>query len=815
MIRSVEQESSRNALEVWGSILLQQNEIDDARALYEVLLTKSKMLDTGLFRDAIWQKELLSPDPELIKSKDRLSLKLVEYYLSKQKEEDAREILPNIIQAPLQHQAMTQILQYWEKLKLLSPEKLGWMINLAIPAYDENYPLLDIDFEKIVKGTITIGSSTKDFDRIVIFKEVQPFLIRLEESKERSRKNDSYQFILFLIEKLGSWPEYRTELQELVAKVYPSNGFPDKSHKRLFEPLMNSFAFPDYLQVLSEIDNESWKRDAIPYLAQSDPGIKTLEQARSLVYLLSNPKQQQEAWENIVINWAKNQSEEQCLVAIQQLPNTALMAHAYLEMLRAWGEIGQAEKAKSYLKQALSLIDSVNTVPSAYYAPTYESLEEARKAVRQQAYVLLLLLEDSEEAEKIRITYAFDIPYQEILRHMLRMLQTEKYEELWQVCQQFPGLFNNSSAFDAFHADLLLLFSDFQQNTLYEKYLSLLPEKLETSPFEESNSYYQEAKTHILKSDHEQALLALNKIQDIHWKSKALAEYYLHFQENSSALTEDFKKTLHLILVVLIRKNREIKERNANSKKTMSSMTWLKFSLTIYIIALAALQKGIGYEETKLDMDQCWDRGPDQLLIIGIIDIHLALASPSYATIFQVNAQYFPFFIAHLTPLWVLIHALYLLSVSSRFLYHRIKPLLFWSLVLLCLQIPFWPIFGLVKYYYHFGQQSSWFRLFNVHNQMYLSTYWLSAYLIPLLLMLFVFLFIAYRSLGKKGDAPNKTIPLWLLALSSSLALLLLWGMALSYRDADRVSQAQALGGIKNQFHWIAIYNPFQHWSPG
>jgi hypothetical protein len=133
------------------------------------------------------------------------------------------------------------------------------------------------------------------------------------------------------------------------------------------------------------------------------------------------------------------------------------------------------------------------------------------------------------------------------------MLQTEKNEQLWQVCQQFPGLFNDSSAFDAFHADLLLLFSDFQQNTLYEKYLSLLPEKLETSPFEESNSYYQEAKTHILKSDHEQALLTLNKIQDIHWKSKALAEYYLHFQENSSALTEDFKKTLHLILVVLIR----------------------------------------------------------------------------------------------------------------------------------------------------------------------------------------------------------------------------------------------------------------------
>lgn len=553
MIRSVEQESSRNALEVWGSILLQQNEIDDARALYEVLLTKSNMADTGLFRDAIWQKELLSPDPELIKSKDRLSLKLVEYYLSKQKEEEAREILPNIIQAPLQHQAMTQILQYWEKHKLLSPEKLGWMLNLANLANEENYPLLDIDFEKIVKGTITIGSSTKDFDRIVIFKEVQPFLIRLEESKERSRKNDSYQLILFLIEKLSSWPEYRTELQELVAKVYPSNGFPDKSHKRLFEPLMNSFAFPDYLQVLSEINNESWKRDAIRYLAQSDPGIKTLEQARSLVYLLSNPEQQQEAWENIVINWAKNQSEEQCLIVIQQLPNTALMAHAYLEMLHAWGEIGQADKAKSYLKQALSLIDSVNTVPSAYYAPTYESFEEARKAVRQQAYVLLLLLGDSEEAEKIRITYAFDIPYQDILRHVLWMLQTEKNEQLWQVCQQFPGQFNNSSAFDAFHADLLLLFSDFQQNTLYEKYLSLLPEKLETSPFEESNSYYQEAKTHILKSDHEQALLTLNKIQDIHWKSKALAEYYLHFQENSSALTEDFKKTLHLILVVLIR----------------------------------------------------------------------------------------------------------------------------------------------------------------------------------------------------------------------------------------------------------------------
>jgi hypothetical protein len=195
-------------------------------------------------------------------------------------------------------------------------------------------------------------------------------------------------------------------------------------------------------------------------------------------------------------------------------------------------------------------------------------------------------------------------------------------------------------------------------------------------------------------------------------------------------------------------------------------------------------------------------------LIIGILIYTWSLFFHNYSDYFQVNAQYFPFFIAHLTPLWVLVHALFLLSVSSRFLYHRIKPLLFWSLVLLCLQIPVWPILGLVNYYYHFGQQSSWFRLFNVNNQMYLSTYWLSAYLIPLLLMLFVFLFIAYKSLGKKGDAPNKTIPLWLLALSSSLALLLLWGMALSYRDAYLLSQAQALGGIKNQFHWFAIYNP-------
>ena len=330
---------------------------------------------------------------------------------------------------------MTQILQYWEKHKLLSPDKLSLLLDLAIPAYDERYPLLDIDFEKIVKGTITIGSSTKDFGRVFIFKEVQPFLIRLEESKERSRKNDSYQLILFLIEKLASWTEYRPELQDLIAKVYPSKGFPDKSHKKLFEPLLSSFTYPDYLQVLSEIDNESWKRDAIKYLAQSDPGIKTLEQARSVVHLLSNPEQQQEAWNKIVINWAKNQSEEQCLIAIQQLPNTALMAHAYLEMLHAWGEIGQAEKAKSYLKQALSLIDSVNTVPSAYYTPTYESFEEAQKAIRHHAYVLLLLLGDSEEAEKIRITYAFDIPYQEILRHVLWMLQTENYEQLWQVCQ--------------------------------------------------------------------------------------------------------------------------------------------------------------------------------------------------------------------------------------------------------------------------------------------------------------------------------------------------------------------------------------------
>jgi hypothetical protein len=553
MIRATEQDSSRNALEVWGSILLQQNEIDDARALYEVLLTKSKMVDTGLFTNASWQNEVLSSDPELIKSKDRLSLKLVEYYLGKQKEDDAREILPNIIQAPLQHKAMTQMMQYWEKHKLLSPDKMRWLLDHALPASNEWYPLLDVNMEQIVKGTITIGSSTKDFGKVFIFKEVQPFLIRLEESKERSRKNDSYQLILFLIEKLGSWSEYRPELQGLIAKVYPSEGFPDKSHKKLFEPLMSSFAYPSYLQVLSEIDNESWKRDAIQYLVQNDPGIKTLEQARSVVNLLSNPEQQQEAWNKIVINWAKNQSEEQCLIAIQQLPNTALMAHAYLEMLRSWGEIGQAEKAKSYLNQALSLIDSVNTAPDSYFAPPYESFEEARKAIRQQAYVLLLLLEDSEEAEKIRATYALDVPYQEILRHVLWMLQTEKHEQLWKVCQQFPGLFNDSSAFDAFHADLLLLLSDFQQNTLFEDYFSMLPVKPETSPFEESNSNYQEVKQLILKSDHEQALIALNKIQDIHWKSKALAEYYLHFQENSSAISEDFKKTLHLILVVLVR----------------------------------------------------------------------------------------------------------------------------------------------------------------------------------------------------------------------------------------------------------------------
>jgi hypothetical protein len=553
MIRATEQDSSRNALEVWGSILLQQNEIDDARALYEVLLTKSKMIDTGLFRDASWQNEVLSPDPELIQSKDRMSLKLVEYYLGKQKEEDAREILSNIIQAPLQHQAMIKMMQYWENNKLLSADKMRWLLDHALPASNEWYPILDVNMEQIVKETVTIPSSTKGFGRVFIFKDPQPFLKRLEESKVRSNKNDSYHFTLFLSEKLASLPEYRPELQELIAKVYPSKGFPDKSHKKLFDPLMSAFAYPDYLQVLSEIDHEAWRRDAIKYLAQNDPGIKTLEQARSLVNLLPNPRQQKETWENIVINWARNQSEEQCLIAIQQLPNTALMARAYLEMLRIWGEIEQAEKAKSYLNQALSLIDSVNTVPSSYFAPPYESFEEARKAIRQQAYVLLLLLGDRVEAEKIRTTYALDIPYQEILRHVLWMLQTEKHEQLWQICQQFPDIFNDSSAFDAFHADLLLLLSDFQQNTLYDDYLSLLPVKPETSPFEESNSYYQEVKTHILKSDHEKALTALNKIQDIHWKSKALAEYYLHFQENSSALSEDFKRSMHLILIVLIR----------------------------------------------------------------------------------------------------------------------------------------------------------------------------------------------------------------------------------------------------------------------
>ena len=52
------------------------------------------------------------------------------------------------------------------------------------------------------------------------------------------------------------------------------------------------------------------------------------------------------------------------------------------------------------------------------------------------------------------------------------------------------------------------------------------------------------------------------------------------------------------------------------------------FPILIYIIALAALQKGIGYEETKLEMDQCWDRGPDQLLDHWHLDIHLELASP-------------------------------------------------------------------------------------------------------------------------------------------------------------------------------------------
>jgi hypothetical protein len=195
-------------------------------------------------------------------------------------------------------------------------------------------------------------------------------------------------------------------------------------------------------------------------------------------------------------------------------------------------------------------------------------------------------------------------------------------------------------------------------------------------------------------------------------------------------------------------------------------------------------------------------------LIVGILIYTWSLFFPSYSDYFQVNAQYFPFFIAHLTPFWVLLHTLFLLLVSWRFLFQRLNPLLFWSLVLLCLQIPVWPILGLIKYYYHFGQQSSWFRLLNVQNQIYLSTYWLSSYFIPLLLLLAVLIFLVFKVQVKKGETSKKTILLWRTGLISSLALLVLWGMALSHRDTYLLSQAQALGGIKNQFHWIAIYNP-------
>jgi hypothetical protein len=95
-----------------------------------------------------------------------------------------------------------------------------------------------------------------------------------------------------------------------------------------------------------------------------------------------------------------------------------------------------------------------------------------------------------------------------------------------------------------------------------------------------------------------------------------------------------------------------------------------------------------------------------------------------------------------------------------------------------------------------------------VHNQIYLSTYWLSSYFIPLLLLLAVLVFIAYRVLRKKGGTSKKTTLLWPLALICSIALLVLWGMALSHRDTYLLIQDRALEGIKSQFHWFAIYNP-------
>ncbi len=559
MIRTTENDSSRNALEVWGSILLQQNRIDDAKALYESLMLKSKIINTDLFGHAVWQNELLIPDPGLNQSKDRMSLKLMEYYLGKQKDEEAMKILPNIIQTSRQHQAMIIIMQYWEKNDLLNTEKISWLLD---------HTLLDIDMEQKAKETIQTQASSKISSRFMIITDEQPFITRLHERKERSNQNDSYHFLIFLSEKLGSWHDYRPGIQKLIAKVYPQEGFPNKSHSAMFEPLISSLSYPDYLQVLTELSNETWKRDAIKYLSQNDPGIRTMEQARPLVNLLPNSEHRHETWKNIVINWSRNHSEEQCLMAIQQLPNTALMAQAYLEMLRTWGEIGQKDKANSYLTQALSLIDSVDALPSAYYAPSFESFEEARKAIRLQAYVLLLFLGDPKEAEKIRTAYALEIPFRKILHDARWMLQTEKHPQLWQVSQHFPGLFRDSSAFDAFHADYLLLLTDFQQDEMFEDYLSMLPFDLiqeqdlkglsKNSPIESKpelvdESDYKRVKQLILKNDPEEAWMILSNIQDIHWKCKALADYYLHFNENPKALTEDFNKTMNLILFVMVR----------------------------------------------------------------------------------------------------------------------------------------------------------------------------------------------------------------------------------------------------------------------
>jgi hypothetical protein len=177
----------------------------------------------------------------------------------------------------------------------------------------------------------------------------------------------------------------------------------------------------------------------------------------------------------------------------------------------------------------------------------------------------------------------------------------------------------------------------------------------------------------------------------------------------------------------------------------------------------------------------------------------------SYSLYYQSATQVFLFFLTHLTTLWVILQISWLFYWSSKLFKHTKHTLLSYLTLLYSLFVTASVSWGIYRHYYQIGQQSSWMRFFNQHEQIMTASIWLFSYIAPVMLFLLLLVFFGRLDARKHRQTNLKR---WTVLLILCLALLLTWGMSLSWRDSYLLTQDQAMSGIYRDYSLIAIYNP-------